>query len=122
MKQGRRKLTAIRVLRILITFNLVSFAWIFFRMPTLHDALAFINNILFEFGTFHIAPLDIISITALGLALPLLFVKDVYDEYFVGKCKVIEAPWVKWIFYIIVFCIMISLGVLDSGQFIYVNF
>lgn len=122
IKQGKNKLTAIRVFRILITFNIVSLAWIFFRMPTLKDALAFIFNIIFEFGSFHLAPLDIISITSLGVALPLLILKDVHDEYFVGKNNEIEAPWLKWIFYIIVFCIMISMGVLDSGQFIYVNF
>lgn len=122
MKQAKVKLSALRIFRIVVTFNLVSLAWIFFRMPSLHDSIAFIQSICFNFGSFQIDPLDIISIVSLGVALPLLIAREAYDEYLRGKVRWIEHPIIKWTFYIFVFCFMISMGVLDSGQFIYVNF
>lgn len=122
LKQNATSFSIVRLFRVVLTFNLVSLAWIFFKMPTLHDSLAFIHSIFFNFGTFQVDPLDIISIYSLGVALPIFFAKDLYDEFFKGKFKWIEKPVIKWVFYILIFCIMISMGVLDSGQFIYVNF
>ncbi len=38
-----------RIVKICATFTVVSFAWVFFRSPTLKDAVAFFGN-LFGFG------------------------------------------------------------------------
>lgn len=109
----------VRFFRILITFNLVSFAWIFFRIPTLKDSLFLIGRIFMEFGSFSIAPLDIVSVLCLAVCLPMLILKDTMDEY---VPNLITKRIVKWVFYLFVAVCTLTLGVLDSGQFIYVNF
>lgn len=122
LKRGKSKLNIMKISRIFITFNLVNIAWIFFRMPTLNDAIGFIHNITNNFGRFQIEPLDIVSISALGFALPLLIAKDLVYEYIYVETKNAKCSILIWTFYIFIFCYIISMGVLDSGQFIYVNF
>lgn len=122
MKMGQKKMNTVRILRIFVTFNLVSIAWIFFRMPTLADAINFICGIIVNFGGFSLAPMDIVSIVALATSIPVLIIVDFMDEYSGGHFTWLRNPIVKWLFYVFIFCYMITVGVLDSGQFIYVNF
>lgn len=119
LKQERIKFSFIRFARILVTFNLVSLAWIFFRMPTLDDATEFIHRIVSDFGHFTLEPMELLGAICISLCLPLLILKDVRDEFFP---KSFNYTFLKWIFYIALALVTILLGVLDCGQFIYVNF
>lgn len=125
-KELRREdntISFIKVFRIVITFCLVSFAWVFFRMPTLSDSLSFLSKIVFEFGSFSVAPLDPISITCLGLSLPILILYDLRRELIlVYKFRMQENYLCRFGFYIIITSMILSMGVLDAGQFIYVSF
>ena len=122
LKNGLNKFTFIRGLRIVFTFTLVSFAWIFFRMPTLEGAVDVINRIFTEFGNLSKGPLDPISMVGIGVGLPLLFAREIKEEFFPNNFKFLENTIVKWTFYIIVACYTLAMGVLDAGQFIYVTF
>lgn len=113
------RFSPLKFMRIIFTFFLVNFAWIFFRMQTLSDAISFIGRIFFNFGVFSRLPMDLVTLIALLLFIPVLLFKDIRDEYFQNKFNNI---WLKCFFYLFLMVSILSLGVLDCGQFIYVNF
>jgi len=122
LKSGLHKFTLIRGMRIILTFSLVSFAWIFFRMPTLDGAVNVIGRIFTDFGQFSMGPLDPISMVAIGVGLPILFAREIREEFLSSSIKVLDYKIVKWALYILVACYTLAMGVLDAGQFIYVSF
>ena len=122
LKEGEHSFSLVRGLRIVFTFSLVTFAWIFFRMPTIDGAVNVISKIFFEFGKFSIGPLDPISIVGIGLGLPLLVMRETREEFFQNQVMLLNTPAVKWVFYLFVACFTLAMGVMDAGQFIYVSF
>lgn len=125
---GLNKLTdihgAVKALRIVLTFLVVNFAWIFFRMPTLGDACGVISRI-FDFSlpmTVEIESRHIFVLMMVGIVL--LFVKDVTDEFAPGKFQLFDNRHrvVRWISYLSVVVLILLTGVFDAGQFIYANF
>lgn len=111
----------ITVPRILITFLMVNFAWIFFRMPSISDAIYFISRIFFVGGGLF---LDTNTNTVLSLfGLCVVFVKEFCEEYKINISLFSNNHMiVRWSSYIIVALLILTIGVLDSGQFIYVSF
>ena len=75
-----------------------------------------------DFGNLSIGPLDPISMVGIGVGLPLLFAREIKEEFFPYNLKFLGNTIVKWTFYIIVACYTLAMGVLDAGQFIYVTF
>lgn len=122
LKSGSHKFTLVRGVRIVVTFTLINFAWIFFRMPTLNGAVEVIEKIFTDFGKFSMGPLDPISMVGIGLGLPLFFVREIREEYFPNRIKLFDNSLSKWAFYVVVACYTLAMGVLDAGQFIYVTF
>lgn len=108
--------------RICVTFLLVNFAWIFFRMPDCSSAGIVISKIFTEFGTPDFTGLDIFAKLILAVGLVILLFKEIKDEFFSAKFAFLQNIFFRWSIYIVLFGMIISLGVLDSGQFIYVNF
>ena len=105
--------------RILITFILVSIAWIFFRMNTLDDALGVMNRVAFHFQEGEILTQQR---SLIMLVLPVLILKDVYNEYLQAKPHRWNCTVTRWALYLFLFLSILLLGVLDSGQFIYISF
>lgn len=122
LKNDIQKITLRRVLRIVVTFTLVSLAWIFFRMPTVEGAVDMIGKIIIDFGQLSIGPLDPISMVGIGIGLPILFAREIKEEYFPNRLLFLDNKMVKWAFYVLVACFILAMGVLDAGQFIYVTF
>lgn len=112
----------IRVIRISITFLLVNFAWIFFRMPDISSAFIVIGKFFNNFGMPDFTGLDIYGKSILIIGVSILFFKDIKDEFMPSKFSFQNLLFFRWVIYITLFAMILSLGVLDSGQFIYVNF
>ena len=112
----------VKAIRILVTFLLVNFAWIFFRMPDITSAGIVIGKIFTSVGTPDLSGLDIFSKLILFIGLAILVFKDVKDEFLPNKLIFLRKGFFRWSIYIVLFAMILSLGVLDSGQFIYVNF
>ena len=112
----------VKAIRILVTFLLVNFAWIFFRMPDITSAGIVIGKIFTSIGTPDLSGLDIFSELILFIGLAILVFKDVRDEFLPNKLTFLRKGFFRWSIYIVLFAMILSLGVLDSGQFIYVNF
>jgi D-alanyl-lipoteichoic acid acyltransferase DltB (MBOAT superfamily) len=107
----------VKFIRIIIAFVIINFAWIFFRMPTLTDAIKFITHILTNYDY---------SIDGLPYRLFLIFIvlfKDFADEYDIRQIRLMHSNYVlvRWITY----CFLISficISGIFGGQFIYSGF
>ena len=114
-----------KTVKICITFILVVFAWIFFRMPTLGDACGVVARI-FDFSLSKKIFLDY-SITTNFLifsGVAVLVFKDVIDEFFSSHLKLFEnkITIVRWATYVLVMVAILLTGVFGADQFIYANF
>ncbi len=112
----------VKAIRILVTFLLVNFAWIFFRMPDITSAGIVVGKIFTSVGTPDLSGLDIFSKLILFFGMTILVFKDVKDEFLPNKLTILRKGFFRWSIYIVLFAMILTLGVLDSGQFIYVNF
>jgi hypothetical protein len=113
-----------KLLKILITLFIINLAWIFFRMPSLADAVGMIGRI-FDFSlpmSVDIQSRHIFALIVLGVVI--LFVKDVLDEFAPSRIELFgnSNKFVRWCSYLAVILIILLTGVFDAGQFIYANF
>lgn len=113
---------AVRGIRIIVTFLLVNFAWVFFRMPNISDAFSVIGQMFSQIGSPNLSDMGGAHLIMLTIALSILFFKDIKAEFFPSKLGFLNTPVVRWSVYVILFCMILSFGVLDGGQFIYVSF
>lgn len=63
---------------------------------------------------------EVILVLIIGITI--LIFKDIKDEFIKNKLHFLGARIVRWTIYVLLFCMIINYGVLDGGQFIYVNF
>lgn len=113
---------AIRCIRIAVTFLLVNFAWVFFRMPEIADALCLIERMVTTFGIPDLSDMGGAVFIILTISFSMLVFKDFRDEYFSSKLSLLNNKVLRWTIYVVLFCMILSVGVLDGGQFIYVSF
>ena len=113
-----------KTLKICVTFVLINFAWIFFRMPTLSDACGVVARI-FDFSL----PKNIwmpekTNIVLMAMGIIMVFVKDFFDEYKPNKLMLFSNSnkMVRWGAYIIIFIMILLSGVFGADQFIYTSF
>lgn len=113
-----------KTVRILVTFLVVNFAWIFFRMPTLADACGVIARIFDPSLSMHLFVPPLPTPPWLLLGVFILIFKDVRDEFFPNSMMFMNHhSWlVRWITYVSLIVLILLTGVFDSDQFIYANF
>lgn len=112
----------VRICRIILTFCLVNFAWVFFRMPNILDAFNIIGKMFTDFGVPAISEMGGSALLMLTCALVTLLFKETREEFFPNRFSFIDNNICSWIIYIVLFLMIINFGVLDGGQFIYVSF
>lgn len=111
-------------IKIFITFLLVNFAWIFFRMPTLGDAVGMIGRI-FDLSlpkTLYVSGFTDLAFVLFGVIM--LILKDATDEFFPSRFKVMDNchTSVRWSGYLLIMVAILLTGVFGADQFIYANF
>lgn len=113
----------IAIIRIIITFLLVNFAWIIFCIPSIDETWDIITKIFTSFSGDILANTNNSDKLLMLTGILILLIKEITEEFFNG-----EKLWSRinfggrFIIYTILFIMIISIGVLDSGQFIYVSF
>mgnify|MGYP002624181905 CR=1 FL=1 len=109
--------------KIVITFLLVNFAWIFFRMPTLADACGVIGRI-FDPSLPMTVHVDTLTFMYASVGIIMLFTKDLSDEFAPNHFQLLNnsRQWVRWMSYVLLLVIIILFGVFGADQFIYANF
>ena len=110
----------VRFVRIVVTFALVTVAWVFFRMPTLGDALRIIGHWFTAFSVPEVLSVTNFAIYVMAIALVLF--KESREESFSSRFKFLDNRYVRWAEYVVVFCLILLCGALDSGSFIYGSF
>ena len=113
----------VRVVRMMITFLLVNFAWIIFRMPSIADGW----NVTAKIFTDLISPLSLSSKTDMLLSfssiLMVILVDCVTEFVPQDRLQIVgRHAAVRWSVYIFLLCAILLCGVFDAGQFIYVSF
>ena len=112
-----------KTIKILITFLLVNFAWVFFRMPSITDSIAIIKR-MFDFNLPMTLFMEMDTLAFSFLGIMFLFLKEVSDEYLPHKLAFFDnrKTWVRWVSYIFIISYILLAGVFSSDQFIYANF
>lgn len=120
MKTIPEGLNLMNVLRIVLTFSIVSFAWIFFRMPTAQEAFYVIKGIFTNPGSPYV---DLHTLFFAGLSFVIMATKDVVDEY-IPKWKLLKSNHlvVSFATCIVLLMFILLIGKLDSSSFIYFQF
>ena len=110
----------VRFIRIICTFVLVTIAWVFFRMPTIGDAVQIIGHWFTGFGMPEV--LSVTNFAIYVMAIVIVFFKESREEFYPGKFRFLNNRYVKWAEYVTIFCLILLCGALDSGSFIYGSF
>lgn len=113
----------VKGVRIVVTFLLVNIAWVFFRMPTLEQAGEVLQRM---FTNYDIAMADITPVMLLLVVFSIVVVviKDLLDEFLPKYLTPFHhnSVIVRWVTYAILLCLILTCGVFDASQFIYVSF
>ncbi len=121
IKQIPAKITFVNLFRILVTFGIVSFAWIFFRASSIDDAITIVTKIFTNIGK----PFLNVTTLAYGLTFAfVVFIKDLFDEYLPERLLLFnnKSVVIRWASYLMVIVMVLLFGVLDGGSFIYFQF
>lgn len=106
-----------------MTFLLVSFAWVFFRMPTIGESFGIIGRMFTDINMPELSSMGGSVMAMLACGILILLFKEIREEFFPSKIScVYNNLFVRWAIYIVLFCMIINFGVLDGGQFIYASF
>lgn len=115
------KNTLSKIINILVTFFLVTLAWIFFRANNITDAIYVLKGILTSKGEIFTGSgtVMLLSITSLLI----LITKSIKDEFHI-PIKILNNSHlsIRLISFIILTCYILLFGALDSHQFIYFQF
>ncbi len=113
-----------KFVKVAITFNLVSFAWIFFRANSLSDAVTLITRMFSGAATIGPAGWALIDAQIAFIAIIALFAYELWErkrhvEPFSLTFK--REPW-RWVTYSIVFWAVLLVGKFGAQEFIYFAF
>ena len=113
-----------KTIKIVITFMIVNFAWIFFRMPTLGDACRVIGRIFDPSLPHSIFLPTHTDLLLMVMGVGLLFAKDILDEFFPKRYRLLgnRRAAVRWTASIITLVLILICGVFGADQFIYAKF
>ena len=125
----------VNMLKMVCTFLMVDFAWLFFRANSLGHAFRLIGKMIRDFNLFSLLNremaismgMEIIDIAVLVIALLILIAVDFSGDRINYREKIVKAPLVvRWgIFYLAIFAVIIfgyyGPG-FEAGQFIYAQF
>lgn len=111
----------LKPVRIIVTFLLVSFAWIFFRMPTISDAWGVICKIVTaDNGMYQ----EVQYMPIMIIIFAMLIGGEFSEEYLNGRFNLFSCKYsiVRRGAYLLLFAFLLLYGVLDASSFIYVSF
>ncbi len=120
IKNLTSKFTLPNLVRMFITFNLVSIAWIFFRQNSVADAVHVIKSMFTDFGKPYI---NMQMFAPAFIALAIMWLKDLADEYG-WRLKLLnnDSMAVRFVTALLLICYILLCGELDGNLFIYFQF
>ena len=110
------------IYKIILTFMLVSFAWIFFRADSFNEGIHIIRKIFTSSGhIFSTNPTDL-AFSLIGIIL--LILVDLKREYYTSNWSILYSrnQYVRIAGIVFIVMTILLAGVFDGGQFIYFQF
>lgn len=106
---------------IVVTFALMTIAWVFFKSNTIADAFYAVSSMIIPSGNLYIPQLSTLVYCLLGVGL--LVITDVILEK-IGRHPLLENRnvVVRFASYVGLAIMILVMGVFDGGQFIYFQF
>jgi D-alanyl-lipoteichoic acid acyltransferase DltB (MBOAT superfamily) len=110
------------IYQILLTFILVSFAWIFFRSDSVAEATSILRKIFTSTGPVFFESPAFLIFSVFGIIS--LIVIDIKYEFFNDRCSLLynKSPVIRIAGIVIIVMSILLIGVFDGGQFIYFQF
>ncbi len=121
LQKCESKRLLIRLPRILVTFVVINFLWTIFRMPTIAEGVGVIQRMFTTGGSLFVDN----EVTIFGtMSIAMVMISEFLQEFFPDRFAMMNSRKlvVRWFTYVIVACLILLTGVLDSSQFIYVSF
>ncbi|MBC5605967.1 MBOAT family O-acyltransferase [Bacteroides difficilis] len=111
-----------RVFRIALTFLLVNFAWILFRMPSIEDAIKVVNRVFTKSGTLFLQSHKDLFFSLASVTI--VVAVETYSEFHPNNHCLLYSnnKCIRWCSYTLLALGILLCGVFDSSQFIYVSF
>ncbi len=112
---GVEKSRYLKVWQTVVTFNLVSFAWIFFRAASLKDAWYVVNNLFLvteKSGTHH-------RFTMVVVALVMVLAERIFAD---RARRLMTNTYARWAVYVLLIQAIILCGVHRGDSFVYFRF
>ena len=113
-----------KIVKIVVTFLIVNFAWVFFRTPSLDDAVQMIARMFDTSISLSVFLPSNSDIVMMGLGIIVLFSKEFIDEFYPHSVSFLNnrRTRVRWATYVSLMIFILLTGVFSSDQFIYANF
>ena len=113
-----------KTVKIIITFLIINFAWIFFRMPSLADACQVLARIFDPALPMKVYMPGFTTTAFIGFGLIMLIMKDITDEFLPSKLNLFNNKniMIRWASYLFIMISIMLTGVFSADQFIYANF
>lgn len=120
IKQLSDKFSMANIIRIIITFTIVNFAWIFFRINNLGDVMQIFKKIFTEPGK---PFLDTNTLLMGFVAMAIVFIYDLVNERHLNM-QLISSRFivVRYTTAVMLIIYILACGVLNGGSFIYFQF
>lgn len=120
IKQLSDKFSMSNIIRIIITFTIVNFAWIFFRINNLGDVMQIFKKIFTEPGK---PFLDTNTLMMGFVAMAIIFIYDLVKEKHLN-IHLLSSRFmvVRYLTAIMLIVYILAFGVLNGGSFIYFQF
>ena len=108
--------------KVILTFTLVLFAWIFFRADSLTEAIGIIRKIFTSAGSVFYESSSDLVFSLFGIVA--LIAVDLKREYYNHRWSILYSkyPFVRIAGIVIIITTILLIGVFDGGQFIYFQF
>ena len=114
------KFSITNLLRLMLTFTIVNFAWVFFRVNDLSDVMTIFRKIFTEMG---MPFLDTNTLMMAFFAMTLVFAYDFIEEkqlniHLLSSKNIV----VRYLTGVLLIVYILAFGVLNGGSFIYFQF
>lgn len=113
----------VRFVRIIFTFLIVNFAWSIFRSPDMSAAYQFLRQIFTGYKGLSVDLTGISILANMAIGLVMLMVYEVLNEYYPGVVgKIVQWQYVRFVIYLVLSVLILTVGVIDGSNFIYISF
>ena len=120
IKQLSNKFSIANLLRLMLTFTIVNFAWVFFRVSDLVDVMTIFRKIFTEPG---MPFLDTNTLSMAFFAMAIMFIYDFIKEKNMN-IHLLSSKYmvVRYLTAVLLIVYILAFGVLNGGSFIYFQF